>query len=145
MTIAVAVLVTALAGSDCAALRPGGASPKLADAFGLRVGESVSLDTPPLEVGLVAVSSDSRCGKGEQCVWEGDATLELRLKGTGEPECFLQLHTAHDREQSGGHGEYTLRLLRLDPWPISGQMTAEADYCAVLEVVASPGPSTALQ
>ena len=58
----------------------------------------LSIGTPAADPGskatftFVRVVEDSRCPKGVQCVWEGDATIELRVAPErGEPET-VQLH-----------------------------------------------------
>ncbi len=83
---------------------------------------------------FLEVMGDSRCPKGEQCVWEGDATVRISIsRGTGPSET-QDLHTSSrttGEQAGGGHG---IRLVGLDPQPVTGRSIAQADYEATLQV-----------
>jgi hypothetical protein len=83
-----------------------------------------------LRVGFDGVGSDSRCPKGEQCVWAGDATLRVWLQARGGPRHDGEVHTAQGRARSFTAAGHTLQLVRLDPAPISGRALAASDYLA---------------
>ena len=83
---------------------------------------------------FVRVVEDSRCPKGVQCVWEGDATIELRVSPEqGGPET-VQLHlNAGTAKDVVVHG-LRIVLERLDPYPESGRSTETSAYRAVIAV-----------
>lgn len=56
----------------------------------LNPGESASLATG--RVRYVRLVSDSRCPPGVQCVWAGDATIELEWTPTSGPARMIILH-----------------------------------------------------
>lgn len=141
--VAFAILVAAAAGCAPAGTAP--EAPSLDEAFGLRVGASAHVAGTSLEVGFVGVSGDSRCPKDVQCVWEGDATVRIRLGGGEDPEQIAELHTAQGRERTAVHGEYGVRLQRLDPRPLSERPVEASEYCAILEVTVGGDSSTAVQ
>jgi hypothetical protein len=130
----------------------GSSEPKsvtLGESFELEVGESARIETEALEIGFEDVSGDSRCPKGEQCVWEGDATVRVWLKKGSETKETLELHTATQKqseqaEQSEpNHLSYAVKLQRLDPYPTSGKPIQKGDYRATFEVTrgsSSSGP-----
>jgi len=101
-------------------------------AFSLQVGEMAQAADKGLRVGFDGVSTDSRCPKGEQCVWAGDATVRVWLHwGVGRRE-MRELHLAPGKPQATRVRNQELRLLRLDPYPVSGKAIAQANYRATL-------------
>ena len=100
----------------------------------LSVGDTVPVPDTQASVTFVRVVEDSRCPKGVQCVWEGDATIEVRVtSGGSEPES-VQLHlnprSAGDVVAKGLH----LTLQRLDPYPENGRSINGRDYRAALAI-----------
>ena len=83
----------------------------------LGVGDTSRVPDTQVSVTFVRVIEDSRCPKGVQCVWEGDATIEVRVTSGGSDPETVQLHlnarTAGDVVAKGLH----LTLQRLDPYP----------------------------
>jgi hypothetical protein len=83
---------------------------------------------------FVRVVDDSRCPKGVQCVWEGDATIELRVTpNQGEPET-VQLHLNVPTAKNVVLGGWRLVLDRLDPYPENGRSIDARDYRAVISL-----------
>jgi hypothetical protein len=98
----------------------------------LKVGESALAPDADLQVGFEGVTADSRCAKGAQCFWAGDATVRVWLRqGLGAKE-FRELHTAAGKAEATAAGRHELRLLRLDPMPRASQTLAQADYVLTL-------------
>lgn len=92
-----------------------------------------------IEVALVRVASDSRCPAGTQCVWAGNATLDLTASRTDQTESFtLRFGPA------GGDGSFApdivdrlgfrYEVVRLDPQPLAGQAISPLDYRATVRV-----------
>jgi hypothetical protein len=96
----------------------------------LGVGETSRVPDTQASVTFVRVVDDSRCPKGVQCMWAGDATIEVRVTSGGEPE-LVQLHlNASDVLAKGLH----LTLQRLDPYPENGRPINDRDYRAALAI-----------
>lgn len=111
----------------------------LGESFVLGVGQSARIEAEALDVGFDDVTADSRCPKGEQCIWEGDATVRVWLQRASEPKKVYELHTSlrtegGPSEGAAGSPGHEVRLLRLDPHPITGRTIAKGDYRATLEV-----------
>lgn len=100
--------------------------------FSLRVGESVRSDDGALLIGFVGVTADSRCPKGEQCIWAGSVTVRVWLQQAGGPRLTRDLHTASNAPHVENASGIDLRLMRLDPHPITGKAIAQGDYVATL-------------
>ena len=104
----------------------------------LRVGESVRSDDGALLIGFVGVPADSRCPKGEKCISAGGATVRVWLQLVGGPRLTRDLQTAsHSLHLENAPGS-DLRLVRLDPYPISGKAIAQGDYVATLSIGRDP-------
>lgn len=106
----------------------------LGDSFVLRIGESSRIEAEALQIGFEDVAADSRCPKGERCIWEGDATVRVWLQRDPQPKEVCELHTSSKSDGAASALSYEVRLLRLDPHPISGRTIARKDYRATFEV-----------
>lgn len=100
--------------------------------FSLRAGESAQTGDGALRIGFEKVSADSRCPKGEQCVWAGDATVRVWLQRRGGAQERIELHTAPGLAGAGHAPDPGLRLVRLDPTPVTGKVIAQRDYVVTL-------------
>jgi hypothetical protein len=130
VAVLVTILVSAMGGID--ASEPDRVT--LGKSFVLRVGESVQIGTEELRIGFEDVAADSRCPKGERCIWEGDATVRVWLQRESQAKEMCELHTSTKDDGPAGALSYEVRLRRLDPHPISGRTIAKEDYRATLEV-----------
>jgi hypothetical protein len=106
----------------------------LGESFELKIRESATIESDALQIGFEGVSSDSRCPQGEQCIREGAATVRVWLQKAGEPKQTRDLSTSSADEGASPYLGYEVKLLRLDPHPISGKALERGDYRATLEV-----------
>ena len=88
--------------------------------------------------------NDSRCAEGVICVWEGQATVLIRVaeddQNLGEFELILRA----DDEGEVAVGEYAIRLVEVAPYPKEGVQTERTDYVATL-VITSRELATAVE
>lgn len=132
----VLVLAATMASAACAVAGP--SQPKgaaLGESFELKIGESAEIEAEALLIGFEAVSADSRCPKGVQCIWEGDATVRVWLQKGSDTRETHELHTSPKGETAVSYRDYELSLLRLDPYPVSGRTIEQRDYRATFEVI----------
>ena len=133
MKRAITMIVVTLVWTACSVAGPAG--PAVFDAgqnFSLRVGESARSREGGLQVGFEGVSADSRCPKGVQCVWAGDAIVRVWLQQGAGPRQLRTLHTAAGASQATSALDHELRLVRLDPTPVAGKALAPDGYVATL-------------
>jgi len=138
--IALAFVATLLGGLSS----PGDTQPKkvrVGESFDLRLQEWARVEAEDLEVGFSAVVADSRCPRGEQCVWEGDATVRIWVRKADATKQAYELHTSPKAAVAVAHLDYAVRLVRLLPHPTSGRQPAQKDYTATLEVTRGAPPS----
>lgn len=105
---------------------------EIGKSFSLNVGESARTADDALRVGIDDVTTDSRCPKGERCVWAGDAIVRVWLQRAPGPRQTRDLHSAPGDAQAVRLLGYELRLVRLDPYPVTGRPITKSDYVATL-------------
>ena len=84
-----------------------------------------------LALSFVKIISDSRCPINANCVWEGEATVELAI---GDQTLTLSLHAGHPEKSTGKAGDYTVKLLEVSPYPELGKDIPAGAYEIKLEV-----------
>jgi hypothetical protein len=134
----------------CAATAPDTTPPSSGGGGGLPAGRSTELTMDVhssarwteagLEVALVRVASDSRCPAGTNCIWAGNATLELTASRADQTESFTLRFGP-----SGGDGAFApdivdrlgfrYEVVRLDPQPVAGRTIGPLDYRATVRVL----------
>lgn len=76
----------------------------------MRPGDEVTLpDRSRLR--FVAVTADSRCKPGLQCIWAGDATLEFQWTGSDGAQTAVSLNTPAEPRKSAGAWTFELQAL----------------------------------
>lgn len=105
--------------------------------FTLRVGQQARLEDG-LALVLRAVPEDSRCPEDVNCVWEGNATVQVELTQTAPvnpARSVVELHTSpRIGPREGTYLNYVVQLVSLAPNPKSNQTIKAGDYVAGLLV-----------
>ncbi len=102
----------------------------------LRIGAAATLPGTTTTVTFVRVVSDGRCPKGVQCIWEGDAAVELRAAPAGGDAQTITLHTNDRFEREATVGDVAVRLEQLEPYPEADKPVAADNYVVTLRVAA---------
>jgi hypothetical protein len=107
--------------------------------FHLGVGRQAVMPKERLEVGFASVNGDSRCPEGTTCVWAGQARLAmwLRPEGGGTPEAFEAVVSgaaSPDSTPPVNVGDYSVRIMKLLPYPKGGQAIDSTTYVVELRV-----------
>lgn len=106
----------------------------LGQPFTLLEGETVVVDQV-LGLSFLAVTQDSRCPADVQCVWEGNASVQVEASVRTGPPVVLCLNTNPRFETAATYGEFVIELLGLEPYPRTTQTMGP--YQATLVVNAS--------
>ena len=134
--LALSLLTVGIAlASGCVASADNAIGTSLDDDFQLLIGQSKLVSTANIEVGFQAVTADSRCGIGETCIWEGDATVRIWLQPVGGAKEERELHTSSRMPQAVDFANFSIRLVLLHPKAVSGRTIEPAEYIATLRVV----------
>jgi hypothetical protein len=127
--IALVALVTLVA-----ACKGGGAvkAVQLGEAVTLKIDEAAKVGEEVV-VTFKAVSNDSRCPQGVQCVTAGEATVVLTAKvGEKTEELTVKVGAAADNKAT--IEPFAIRILKLDPYPTEGQTIQDADRSIEMRV-----------
>jgi hypothetical protein len=116
-----------------AALASASATVSLDQPFELRVGRSATVAGEGLTVSFQAVPSDSRCPTGVQCVWAGNAVVQVVLSKDGK--AFGAELNTNLEPTSVDYLNYNVALVSLAPYPTAkGGAIAQSQYRATFVV-----------
>ena len=102
--------------------------------FTLAPSQSIEVNTPDgsgLTIAFISVENDSRCPIGAQCVWAGEATVQLTISSATMTEQNVSLKTNNQPVEFNG---YLITLIDLSPVPTMDVETDPNDYRATLSV-----------
>lgn len=120
-----------------APLAAGSSNVQLGQQFELRVGGQATIAGENLTVSFQGVPSDSRCPTGVQCVWAGNAVVQVVLSQGGKA-AGLELNTNLD-PKTGSYLNYEIELVGLAPYPTAkGGAISQSQYRATFVVRKTP-------
>jgi hypothetical protein len=105
---------------------------QLGEAVTLKIDDAAKVGEE-LVVTFKAVTSDSRCPQGTQCVTAGDAAVVLTVKA-GEKAEDLTVNVGAAAENKVRTEPFMIRILKLDPYPTEGQTIQDAERSIELRV-----------
>jgi len=97
---------------------------QLGEAVRLKIAESGKLAADDLTITFKAVTNDSRCPQGTQCVTAGEADVVLTVK-VGEKSQDVTVKVGTDQAKATVE-PYAIRILALDPYPVADQTIQDA-------------------
>jgi hypothetical protein len=101
-------------------------------AFTLDVGQGASVADAELMVRFLRVTEDSRCPSTVQCVWAGNGQVEIETRDDGQT--LKHLLNTNEGAREVVVGLYRIRLVSLDPAPVTPGPIPPENYRATLEV-----------
>ena len=105
---------------------------QLGEAVTLKINEAAKVGEE-LVVTFKAVTNDSRCPQGVQCVTAGEATVVLTAKaGEKTEDITVKVGAAADNRTT--REPFVIRILKLDPYPTEGQTIQDADRAVELRI-----------
>jgi hypothetical protein len=121
--------------SGCTAVADNAIAVSLEQNFDLQIGQSALASSENLQVDFLAVTEDSRCGKGETCVWEGDGSVRIALQIAGGARAEHELHTNSRMQAAVDVANFSIGLVALNPPAISGRAIERSEYVATFRIV----------
>ena len=128
MRIVFVVLVLTM-GIACS---PSGPTARLDQDFVLAPGESAQVTGANVRVRFVGVQGDSRCPADALCIQGGDAIVRVEVLASTGGASTYDLHTA--KSEPVRHGEVSIALVELTPYPFASRPTQPGEYRATLRV-----------
>ena len=105
----------------------------LGQEFTLPVGKTADIDGEGLSIKFEEVIGDSRCAKGVECVWAGEAKCRLLINILGSPAEMILTQPGGDIAATDYFLQYKVSF-KLEPYPEAGKQIAASDYKLVMTV-----------
>jgi hypothetical protein len=103
--------------------------------FDLKFGQQASsIDSEKIDITFTDLIEDSRCPSDVVCIQAGRATIAVSVAVNGTDAGQQNLTVGPNGNSSATFGQYSIRLVKLDPYPVSTKQTAKEDYIATLIV-----------
>jgi hypothetical protein len=106
---------------------------QLGEPVRLKIAESGKLATDDLTITFKAVTNDSRCPLGVHCVVAGEADVVLTVEH-GQSRQNITVKVGAGAANEATVEPYTIRILKLDPYPVIDQPIEDADRVIELQV-----------
>lgn len=94
----------------------------------LAPGGSARLADTDLTLVFDTVVEDSRCPAGVECVWEGDAAVQIHITSPGASLSSYTLHTSDRFPRQIDHGSVRVRLVAVNPQPVVDVVIRPDEY-----------------
>jgi hypothetical protein len=126
------LLLMLAAATACSDASPSGPTVPLNQQFELAPGQAATVEGASIRVSFIRVVGDSRCPADVLCVQGGDAIVEIQVHPGGTGTVPYELHTGDMRPVK--HGDLTIELVQLSPYPFSSRTIQPGEYRATLRV-----------
>ena len=97
-------------------------------------GQEAVLEGDELRIKFASLVEDGRCPMDVECVWAGNAVIELKVSHPEHETRTMTLHTLDRRLRVGKYERYTIGLVALVPYPGLLTEVRPTDYVATLSV-----------
>lgn len=126
------ILAVVVCGLAVACSENGPTAPTPVDVqFTLSPGETAGIEGTAVGLRFDRVTGDSRCPIDGVCVQGGDAIVHISIVAPASSTVY-ELHTGDMRPVR--HGDLTIALVELQPYPFSARPTEPAEYRATFHV-----------
>jgi hypothetical protein len=106
---------------------------RLGKEFELKINQKVVIEGEGLAVVFESVLEDSRCPKGVDCIWSGNARIRIRSSKKGQRPATIELNT-DDGPKSSLYLNYEVSLVELKPRPKASEAVRSHEYRAALMI-----------
>lgn len=99
-------------------------------------GREVTIKQESLIIGFTDLLEESRCPRGVECVWEGNAKIRITLQTPPlEKITIAELNTHPDYPTSVEYEGREITLMELHPYPVYKVQVNPHQYVATLRIV----------
>ena len=104
--------------------------------FQLEINQIASIDSNDIRIKFLNITEDSRCPSDVVCVWEGQATVVVNIVKNNQNlgDFSLTNRAAHEDLAMKNFDGYSIKLMKVDPYPKSTQRIDTSDYTITLIV-----------
>ena len=109
---------------------------KLDVEFQLKVAETAFLESGSIKIRFVTVFHDSRCPSDVVCIRAGEAKVTVKILKNDESlgDLLLISEAGNEKLATVAFDNYSMRLAKVDPYPVSTQKIELSDYVITLVV-----------
>jgi hypothetical protein len=106
--------------------------------FSLPLNARAMVKREGLRMEFLTVQEDSRCPTGLDCFWSGRAVVVVNLIKNGKSLGIVELTHSPNQSPSQRVAGYSLQLVELSPYPVSGQTRTPSAYVGTFRISRSP-------
>lgn len=107
---------------------------KMNEEFALGVNQQVFVNTEDLMIEFSSVLEDSRCPVGVNCIWEGNAKIQIKVSKSKVETAVFELNTSLEPKNISFQ-DYKIHFVGLEPRPKAEAHTKKEDYSATLSLI----------
>ncbi len=109
---------------------------KLGYPLKLHIGQTMMIEPVGIAINFVKVVQDSRCPSDVTCVWQGEVTILVNITNSKKIAGSFNLTSRAGEDDLGAKtfDRYRIKLLQVEPYPISAKKIEPIDYTATLIV-----------
>ena len=96
---------------------------EMANGATLTIKQKENIKSGDLTIEFVAVLEDSRCPEGVNCIWAGNAKVQIKVSKNGAATETIELNT-NLQPRTVNYQGYTITLAGVNPYPKDGVKTA---------------------
>ena len=117
------------------------ATAEIGQPFSLRVNQTAYIGSADVAVRFVSVTEDSRCASDVVCVWEGQVSIlvDLAQVSSGSSIGQFTLSLGGGQASAESFGNYSIRVMDVQPYPMSTKKISPSDYVVTLVLDSSGG------
>jgi hypothetical protein len=106
--------------------------------FTLKINQTMTIEPSGIQVTFANVTEDSRCPSDVQCFWAGQVSVVVNV--TAQNASSLELTLSGGQSEAISFDNYLIRLVDVQPYPVSTKEISLSDYIATLVVDSSDQP-----
>jgi hypothetical protein len=99
----------------------------LGQEFTIPAGQTAAISGEDLSLQFIEVTADSRCPKGAECIWAGEAKCRMRVTYQGSVSEMILTLSAGTINPPDLFNKYALEF-QLEPYPELGKKISDSDY-----------------
>ena len=111
-------------------------SAKLGEQFYIKVGQTESINSENIKIKLLEVTNESRCASDVVCIWAGEVKVVLNVSINNQDmgDKTLTLGAGNDDQSIENIGGYSVKVLAVNPYPVSTHKIEQSEYIVTLIV-----------
>jgi hypothetical protein len=128
------LIVPVLLSTGCLPVNTNVIKTSLNQEFTLPVGQTAVINGEDLSLKFERVTTDSRCAKGNTCIWAGEAKCQVQVKHNEVSSSVVFTIPGSSEGTARNFIDGYTASFNLEPYPEAGKQIAESDYALLLKI-----------